>query len=60
MTAGEAAAVIIAGVRADEWRILVGDDAFALDEMVREAPGEAYDDTFVDRLKARQIFSFGQ
>ena len=60
MTAAEAAAVIIAGVRADEWRILVGDDAFALDEMVRESPGEAYDDSFVDRLKARQIFSFGQ
>ena len=60
MTAAQAAAVIIAGVRANEWRILVGDDAFALDEMVRETPGEAYDDTFVDRLKARQIFSFGQ
>ncbi|MEP7201075.1 MAG: SDR family oxidoreductase [Ilumatobacteraceae bacterium] len=60
MTAAEAATVIIAGVRANEWRILVGDDAFALDEMVRETPGEAYDDTFVDRLKARQIFGFGQ
>ena len=54
MTAAQAAAVIIAGMRANEWRILVGDDAFALDEMVRESPSEAYDDTFVERLKARQ------
>jgi NAD(P)-dependent dehydrogenase (short-subunit alcohol dehydrogenase family) len=59
-TAAQAAAVILAGVRANEWRILVGNDAFALDELVRDKPGEAYDESFVDILKARQIFSFGQ
>jgi hypothetical protein len=60
MTAAEAAQVIIAGVRANEWRILVGDDALQLDQMVREMPGEAYEDSFVELLKSRQIFSFGQ
>jgi NAD(P)-dependent dehydrogenase (short-subunit alcohol dehydrogenase family) len=60
MTAAEAATVILAGVRANDWRILVGDDAFALDALVREKPTEAYEDSFVDILKARQIFSFGQ
>jgi hypothetical protein len=55
-SAAEAAKVILAGVRANDWRILVGDDAFALDEMVREA----YEESFVEQLKSRQIFSFGQ
>ena len=59
-TAAEAAAVILKGVRANEWRILVGDDAFVLDELVREKPGQAYEESFVDILKARQIFGFGQ
>ena len=60
MTAAQAASVILAGVRANEWRILVGDDAFALDELVRDRPGEAYEESFVDVLKARSIFGFGQ
>ena len=60
MTAAQAASVILAGVRANEWRILVGDDASALDDLVRERPGEAYEESFVDILKSRQIFSFGQ
>jgi hypothetical protein len=30
-------------VRAGKWRILVGDDAHALDEMVRANPDGAYD-----------------
>jgi NAD(P)-dependent dehydrogenase (short-subunit alcohol dehydrogenase family) len=60
MSAAEAATVILAGVRANDWRILVGDDAFALDVLVREKPTEAYEESFVDILKARQIFSFGQ
>ena len=59
-SASEAAKVILAGVRANDWRILVGDDAFALDEMVRETPRDAYEESFVELLKSRQIFSFGQ
>jgi len=43
VTASEAATVILDGVRAGEWRILVGDDARALDEAVRANPLGAYD-----------------
>jgi NAD(P)-dependent dehydrogenase (short-subunit alcohol dehydrogenase family) len=43
MTAAQAATVILDGVRAGKWRILVGDDARALDEAVRAAPEKAYD-----------------
>ncbi|MGI9612074.1 MAG: SDR family NAD(P)-dependent oxidoreductase [Acidimicrobiales bacterium] len=49
-TADEAAAVILDGVRAKQWRILIGDDAHTLDEAVRAHPTEAYDDNFTDRL----------
>jgi NAD(P)-dependent dehydrogenase (short-subunit alcohol dehydrogenase family) len=42
MTAGEAAAVILDGVRNDEWRILVGEDAKQLDAAVRADPLGAY------------------
>jgi NAD(P)-dependent dehydrogenase (short-subunit alcohol dehydrogenase family) len=45
MTAAEAATVILDGVRAERWRILVGDDAVALDEAVRADPEEAYEGT---------------
>ena len=43
MSAAEASAVILAGVRNDKWRILVGDDAVSLDEAVRADPEAAYD-----------------
>lgn len=43
-TAAEAATIILDGVRAGEWRILVGEDAHVLDEAVRADPGAAYDD----------------
>jgi NAD(P)-dependent dehydrogenase (short-subunit alcohol dehydrogenase family) len=42
MTAAQAATVILDGVRAGRWRILVGDDAAALDEAVRADPENAY------------------
>ena len=58
MTAAQAATVILDGVRAGEWRILVGDDAHTFDAMVRQAPGEAYDDSFVDRLREGNVFDF--
>jgi NAD(P)-dependent dehydrogenase (short-subunit alcohol dehydrogenase family) len=50
MTAAEAATVILDGVRAGEWRILVGDDAHALDALVRQSPTEAYDEGFATRI----------
>ena len=43
MSASDAAAVILAGVRANQWRILVGDDAVMLDERVRANPWNVYD-----------------
>ena len=38
--------------REGRWRILVGDDAKILDELVREAPEEAYEASFSDRQRA--------
>lgn len=42
VTAAEAATVILDGVRTGRWRILVGDDAHALDAAVRADPEAAY------------------
>src|ERR1700757_2821817 len=39
-TAAQAAKIILDGVKADRWRILVGDDAHMLDERVRKTPEE--------------------
>ncbi|MBR1246848.1 SDR family NAD(P)-dependent oxidoreductase [Bradyrhizobium sp. AUGA SZCCT0169] len=41
-TAAAAAKIILDGVKAGSWRILVGDDAHKLDERVRKTPEEAY------------------
>jgi hypothetical protein len=46
MTAAQAAKVILDGVKAGEWRILVGEDAHRLDEFVRKDPAHAYDVDF--------------
>ncbi len=50
MTASEAATVILDGVRSQTWRILVGQDAVALDRLVRENPEGAYEPAFMERL----------
>jgi NAD(P)-dependent dehydrogenase (short-subunit alcohol dehydrogenase family) len=50
MSAAAAAAVILEGVRAERWRILVGDDAHRMDEMVRAQPESAYEPDFFQRL----------
>ena len=42
VTAEQAATIILDGVRAGKWRILVGDDAHAIDEAVRSDPEAAY------------------
>lgn len=49
-TASEAATVILDGVRENRWRILIGQDARDLDRLVREAPEEAYEKSFVEKL----------
>ena len=48
MTAAEAAKVILDGVKAERWRILVGDDAHMLDEWVRRDPEQAYEVKFYE------------
>jgi NAD(P)-dependent dehydrogenase (short-subunit alcohol dehydrogenase family) len=50
-TAAAAARIILDGVKADRWRILVGDDAHVLDERVRQTPELAYTPEFFDRIK---------
>src|SRR5262249_43036889 len=49
-TAAAAAKIILDGVKAERWRILVGDDAHALDERVRKTPELAYTDEFYQRF----------
>ena len=45
-SAAAAAKTILDGVKAERWRILVGDDAVRLDERVRQTPERAYDAEF--------------
>jgi len=49
-TAAAAAKIILDGVKAGSWRILVGDDAHKLDERVRQAPEKAYTQEFYKSL----------
>ncbi len=58
MTAAEASTVILDGVRAGRWRILVGSDAAVLDSMVREAPETIYEPDFVIRMAQRGGLGF--
>ena len=46
-SAAQAAKIILDGVKADRWRILVGDDAHRIDERVRARPENAYDLDFL-------------
>jgi NAD(P)-dependent dehydrogenase (short-subunit alcohol dehydrogenase family) len=56
VTAAEAATIILEGVKARRWRILIGQDAVDLDEMVRADPEGAYDQAFFDALRAKGHF----
>src|SRR6516162_2786125 len=49
-TGAQAAKIILDGVKAGQWRILVGDDAHKLDQKVRQAPEEAYTLEFYESL----------
>ena len=59
MTAAEAASVILDGVRTEQWRILVGKDAQVLDRLVREAPEEAYEEAFMEKLRKEANWGLG-
>ena len=47
-SAAQAATIILDGVKADRWRILVGPDAHRIDELVRQDPEHAYDVEFFE------------
>jgi NAD(P)-dependent dehydrogenase (short-subunit alcohol dehydrogenase family) len=59
MTAAAAARVILDGVKAGHWRILVGDDANRLDERVRQTPERAYDAEFYQSFAAEVGWRLG-
>jgi NAD(P)-dependent dehydrogenase (short-subunit alcohol dehydrogenase family) len=56
MSSAEAAQVILGGVRASKWRILVGKDAEFLDQQVRADPEAAYTPEFTRMLIANEHF----
>ena len=58
-SAAEAAKIILDGVKAERWRILVGRDAEIIDEMVRAAPERAYELDFFDDFAARAGWRIG-
>ncbi len=60
MTAAEAAKVILDGVKAGRWRILVGEDAHQLDERVRAAPEDAYEEAFFRKFAAEVGWRIGR
>jgi NAD(P)-dependent dehydrogenase (short-subunit alcohol dehydrogenase family) len=55
LSAAGAATQILDAVREERWRVLVGKDAVALDRLVRGAPEEAYEPSFVDALRKEGI-----
>jgi NAD(P)-dependent dehydrogenase (short-subunit alcohol dehydrogenase family) len=57
VTAAEAATTILDGVREGSWRILVGDDAKAIDAAVREDPEGAYELAFFQGIRDKGHFS---
>src|ERR1700733_1101056 len=59
MTAAAAAKVILDGVKAERWRILIGDDAYRLDERVRQTPEQAYDAEFFQSFAAEVGWKLG-
>jgi hypothetical protein len=59
-TAAQAASIILDGVKAEHWRILVGEDAIKLDAMVRADPEAAYTQAFYDRMIAEAGWGLGR
>ena len=59
MTAAAAAKVILDGVKAARWRILVGDDAHLLDKRVRDNPERAYEPDFFQSFAAESGWRVG-
>lgn len=53
VTAAEAAAVILSALADNRWRVLIGQDAQAIDELVRDDPESIYEADFIQRLIAK-------
>ncbi|MEJ2408755.1 MAG: SDR family NAD(P)-dependent oxidoreductase [Novosphingobium sp.] len=51
-SAAEAARIILEGVNAGRWRILVGEDAHVFDRVVRADPETAYEPIFLEKVAA--------
>jgi NAD(P)-dependent dehydrogenase (short-subunit alcohol dehydrogenase family) len=58
-TAAAAAKIILDGVKAERWRILVGADAQRIDERVRQTPEHAYDAEFFQSFVAEVGWKLG-
>ncbi|WFU52849.1 SDR family NAD(P)-dependent oxidoreductase [Bradyrhizobium pachyrhizi] len=58
-SAAAAAKIILDGVKAERWRILVGDDAHLLDERVRKTPEQAYTPDFYQGIVAATGWKVG-
>jgi NAD(P)-dependent dehydrogenase (short-subunit alcohol dehydrogenase family) len=58
-TAAQAATIILDGVKAERWRILVGEDSHIIDEMVRADPEEAYEGGFFQQLAEKARWRLG-
>jgi NAD(P)-dependent dehydrogenase (short-subunit alcohol dehydrogenase family) len=54
LSASDAASIILGGIRAGQWRILVGHDAERLDRFVREEPASLYEPASL--AKVRVVF----
>jgi hypothetical protein len=54
-TAAQAAKIILDDVKADRWRILVGEDAYRLDEAIRADPEGAYEPGFFELFPQPEI-----
>jgi len=59
-TAAQAASIILDGVKAEQWRILVGDDAHGLDRLVRSDPESAYEPAFYQRMSDEAGWRLGR
>ena len=60
MSAADAARDILDGVKAEKWRILLGKDAVVLDQLVREDPESAYEESFMVRLREKTAWGLGE
>jgi len=58
-SAAQAAKIILDGIKAGKWRILVGDDAHKLDERVRQMPERAYEAEFYQSFAAEVGWRIG-